>query len=86
MSWMDKVKDALKSAKDISGILSVFRVPGAKTVSEAVEKIHLDGDRSNDDAVQLLAATVDAHEQRIAAQDKRIAALEKTVKALQAKK
>lgn len=80
MGWLTKASDILKTAKDVSGILSAFKVPGAKSVSEAVDKIFSDAGRSNDDAVALLAATVDVQQKQIAAQEKRIVLLEKALK------
>lgn len=46
-------------------IAAAFGVPGASSVVTAVDIIFEDKDRPNDDASKLLAATVDALDERI---------------------
>jgi hypothetical protein len=69
MSWLDKVKKVLATAQTLAPIVGTF-VPGAKSVTDAVNQIHLDPNRSNDDAVQLLAASVESMEARLLSLEK----------------
>jgi hypothetical protein len=69
MSWLDKVKKVLATAQNLAPIIGTF-VPGAKSVTDAVNKIHLDPERSNDEAVELLAASVESLEARVLSLEK----------------
>ena len=72
MGWMNKLKDALKTAQSVAPILAAFGVPGARSVTEAVEMIHLDPGRPDSDAAALVAAAVDSLERRLAVVEKRM--------------
>lgn len=73
---LDEISKVLKTAQTITPLISAF-VPGSRSVTDAVNRIHLDGGRSNDDAVQLLAAALDQQEKRIKAVEKAVRELKK---------
>lgn len=78
MGLLDKIKQGLKTAKDVSSVAALFGVPGAALLSAAVEKIHRDPERSNDDADLLNAAAIDVL-------DRRVSVVEKDLKTLRGK-
>lgn len=71
MGWLNKVKKGLGIAKDLAPIVGIF-VPGVATVSEAVDMIHSDKNRSNDEADALNAAAIDSLQMRVAAIEKQL--------------
>lgn len=76
--FLDKIKQGLKTAKDISSVAALFGLPGAALLSAAVEKIHRDPARPNEDADLLNAAAIDVL-------DRRVSVIEKELKALKGK-
>lgn len=65
MGFKKVLKTVIKVGETALPIADAFGVPGAGTVTEAVKLIHGNTSQNNDDAVSLLAATVDALEKRL---------------------
>ena len=77
MGWQSKLKKVLETAKDFAPIAAAFGVPGASTVSEVVERIHGDDERSNDDADAVNAAAIDQLTKRMKTLESEVEKLKK---------
>jgi hypothetical protein len=76
MGFKSILKTTLKiAANQAVPMAEAFGVPGASTVREAVDLIHGNEGVNNDEAVKMLAATVDALDRRLQLAEKEIKAL-----------